>query len=128
MTSITILDGRDVPHPEDLAMLQALYSRSPAPVATHLERIAVSGSGKFMDQFYVGYGHESIGDLGTISVFIEGLSMAAAKAFQDNELYRGQECSTRYIDFSTQPFYFEPKDDERYMQEATQIMDGWRTL
>ena len=55
-----------------------------------------------MSQFYVGYGHKSIGDCGSITIFIEGCSMLAAKAIQDTKLYNGQEASTRYIDFSQQ--------------------------
>jgi thymidylate synthase ThyX len=56
-----------------------------------------------MDQFYIGYGHASIGDCGSTTIFIENISMLAAKAIQDNPLYSGQESSTRYIDFSKQP-------------------------
>ncbi len=91
-------------HPEDSAMLQALYSRSPASVATHLDKLREQGSGKFMDSYYVGYGHASIGDCGSTSIFIENVSMLAAKAIQDNPLYNGQEVSTRYVDYSTQSF------------------------
>jgi thymidylate synthase ThyX len=89
---------------EDRAMLQALYSRSPASVFDHLEKLAKVGSGKFMQQFYVGYAHKSIGDCGSTTIFIENVSMLAAKAIQDSELYDGQEVSTRYVDFATQPF------------------------
>jgi thymidylate synthase ThyX len=92
----------DDQHPEDLAMLQALYSRSPASVTTHLEKLKQSGSGKFMENYYVGYGHASIGDCGATTVFIEQVSMLVAKAVQDNPLYNGQEASTRYLDFSKQ--------------------------
>ncbi|NTU77403.1 MAG: hypothetical protein HGA90_06280, partial [Alphaproteobacteria bacterium] len=92
----------DDQHPEDLAMLQALYSRSPASVVTHLDKLKKSGSGKFMEQFYVGYGHSSIGDCGATTCFIEQVSMLVAKAVQDNPLYNGQEASTRYLDFSKQ--------------------------
>lgn len=128
-TRIKIIDGSDVPSPEDTAMLMAMYSRSPAPVEVHLEKIAKVGSGNFMAQFYTGYGHESIGELGTISVFLEGLSMAAAKAFQDNPLYRGQECSTRYIDFSNQPFYHEIVPEKySFNESANALMEEWRTL
>ncbi len=91
-------------HPEDSAMLQALYSRSPASVASHLDKLKEQGSGKFMDSYYVGYGHASIGDCGSTSIFIENVSMLVAKAIQDNPLYNGQEVSTRYVDYSTQPF------------------------
>ncbi len=90
--------------PEDQAMLMALHSRSPAGIASHLAKLAEKGSGDFMSQFYVGYGHGSIGDCGNTAIFVEGISMLAAKAIQDYPLYRGQECSTRYIDFSKQPF------------------------
>jgi len=99
MSDIFVIDDQ---HPEDLAMLQALYSRSPASVTTHLEKLKATGSGKFMDQYYVGYGHASIGDCGSTTVFVEQVSMLVAKAIQDNPLYNGQEASTRYLDFSKQ--------------------------
>lgn len=86
--------------PEDIAMLQALYSRDPRTVRTHLERVKEAGPGKFMEKFYVRYGHKSIGDCGSTTLFAEGVSMLAAKAIQDWPLYNGQESSTRYLDFS----------------------------
>jgi thymidylate synthase ThyX len=90
---------------EDNAMLQALYSRSAESVTTHLEKIKETGSGKFMSQYYLGYGHASIGDCGGDTLYFEGISMLAAKAIEDNPLFVGQECSSRYIDFSTADFY-----------------------
>jgi thymidylate synthase ThyX len=89
---------------EDLAMIQALYSRSPQSVIEHLKKLAEAGSGKFMAQYYVGYGHKSIGDCGNTSIFIEGVSMLVAKAIQDWALYCGQEVSTRYLDFAVTLF------------------------
>jgi len=89
--------------PEDNAMLQALYSRSAKSVTDHVERVEKSGSGSFMETFYVGYGHLSIADCGSTTMFIEGLSILADKAIQDWPLYSGQETSTRYIDMSKQP-------------------------
>jgi thymidylate synthase ThyX len=86
--------------PEDVAMMQALYSRSPALIETHLEKVLTVGADKFMSTYYVGYGHRSIGDCGTTTIFIEGVPMLAAKAIQDWPLYSGQEASTRYMDFS----------------------------
>jgi thymidylate synthase ThyX len=98
-TDIFIIDDQT---PEDVAMLQALYSRSPAGVMSHLDKLKTAGSGKFMSQYYVGYGHASIGDCGTTNIFVEQVSMFVAKAIQDNPLYSGQEASTRYLDFSKQ--------------------------
>lgn len=92
-------------NPEDNAMLQALYSRSAESVDEHLQKLAEVGSGKFMSQYYLGYGHASIADCGFITIYIEGVSMLAAKAIQDNPLYNGQESSSRYIDWSEQPFH-----------------------
>ena len=89
------------PHAEDNAALQAWYSRSNKSVVEHREKLAREGSGKFMDQIFIQYGHASVGDLGTTTVYFEGISMIAAKALQDNPLYNGQECSSRYIDMGT---------------------------
>lgn len=86
------------------AMLQALHSRSVGGLRAHLEKLWKSGPEKFMSLFYVGYGHKSIGDCGSTTLFIEGVSMLVAKAIQDFMLYNGQEASTRYIDFATQKF------------------------
>lgn len=100
MADIFIVDDQG---PEATAMLQALYSRSAESARTHLKMVQERGSAKFMESYYVGYGHASIGDCGTTTLFVEGLSIIACKAVQDNPLYSGQESSTRYIDFSKQP-------------------------
>ncbi|HEY0908280.1 MAG TPA: FAD-dependent thymidylate synthase [Candidatus Paceibacterota bacterium] len=99
MRQIIIVD--DVA-PEANAMLQALYSRSPKSVTEHLEQVKKVGPEKFMASYYVGYGHKSIGDCGTTSIFVENVSMLVAKAVQDWALYNGQEASTRYLDMSRQ--------------------------
>lgn len=106
--------------PEDEAMLQALYSRSAESVDTHLEKVKQSGSGKFMSTFYVGYGHKSIADCGTTTMFIEGVSLLAAKAIQDWPLYNGQETSTRYIDMSKQHIV-----DPFGTPESKVVLDRW---
>lgn len=110
----------DDQHPEDVAMLQALYSRSSESVETHLEKVKATGSGKFMASYYIGYGHESIGDCGTTTLFIEGVSILAAKAIQDWALYSGQETSTRYIDMSAQAI-----EDPLGTADSKAILDRW---
>ena len=89
--------------PEDIAMIQALYSRSEESVINHVTKVKNAGSGKFMEKYYVGYGHKSIADCGSTTIFHECVSILAAKAIQDWPLYSGQESSTRYIDYSKQP-------------------------
>jgi len=111
--------------PEDNAMLQALYSRSPASVDDHLLKLEKSGSASFMDQYYVGYGHQSIGDCGSTTIFIEGVSMLVAKAIQDWPLYSGQESSTRYMDFSNVEFH-NPVIGQPEL--GAEIQERWRTF
>jgi len=106
--------------PEDNAMLQALYSRSPKSVADHVDKVRATGSGKFMSTFYVGYGHSSIADCGSTTLFIEGLSILADKAIQDWPLYSGQETSTRYVDMAKQPII-----DPYQTPESQTIIKKW---
>ena len=84
------------------AMLQALHSRSTWWITHHLKVLEEKGAENFMKNFYVGYGHKSIWDCGSMTLFVEWLSMLGAKAIQHSPLYSGQESSTRYIDFSNQ--------------------------
>jgi len=106
--------------PEDVAMMQALYSRSAESVVAHAQKVKASGSGKFMERFYVGYGHQSIADCGSTTLFIEGVSMLGDKAIQDWPLYAGQEVSTRYIDMSKQAIY-----DPVQSKTSQAIMKRW---
>jgi thymidylate synthase ThyX len=109
--------------PEDVAMLQALYSRSSESAEVHLRKLTAGNhpdpltnameeavlkqrglktkSSSFMERFYVNYGHKSIADCGSTTLFIEDVSLLAAKAIQDWPLYCGQETSTRYIDMGS---------------------------
>lgn len=109
--------------PEDVAMLQALYSRSAESVDVHIEQVKKTGSGKFMSSYYVGYGHKSIADCGSTTLFLEGVSLLAAKAIQDWPLYSGQETSTRYIDMSKQPII-----DPVGSPNSKVILDRWMTF
>lgn len=106
--------------PEDLAMLQALYSRSGKSSREHLARVRSSGSGKFMTSHYVGYNHKSIGDCGSTTLFLENVSILAAKAVQDWPLYSGQETSTRYLDMAARPVV-DPVDSA----QSRKIVQDW---
>ncbi len=106
--------------PEDTAMMQALYSRSPKSVVEHVEKVKASGSGKFMETFYVGYGHASIADCGSTTIFIENISIIGDKAIQDWQLYSGQETSTRYIDMSSRDII-----DPLKTEASGEIIKAW---
>ncbi len=96
-----IIVSHELP-PEANAMALAMYSRDPQSFDAHLETVKRVGPEKFMAQYYVGYGHRSIGDCGTTTICAENVSMLCAKAIQQWALYNGQEASTRYIDMSKQ--------------------------
>ncbi|MFH0853989.1 MAG: FAD-dependent thymidylate synthase [bacterium] len=107
-------------NPQDTAMLQALYSRSSKSVEEHVEKVKKTGSGKFMESFYIGYGHKSIADCGSTTLFIEQISILADKALQDWPLYSGQETSTRYVDMAKQLII-----DPLKIPESKNILDKW---
>jgi len=120
---VLVLDTGAVITPEAEAMLQALHSRSIGGVTEHLRVLAERGSEKFMSTYYVGYGHKSIGDCGSCTIFVEGVSMLVAKAIQDWQLYSGQEASTRYIDFANQAFV-----DPVGSNTSMEILESWRSF
>lgn len=120
---VLVLNTGAIIDPEAEAMLQALHSRSVGGIREHLKTLAEKGPERFMKNFYVGYGHKSIGDCGTGTIFIEGVSMLVAKAIQDWLLYSGQEASTRYINFLTQKFI-----DLFDFPGTMEILEEWRSF
>lgn len=102
---ITVLrEGVDRDAEEDVAMSMAMYSRSPRSIEAHIASVNQRGSENFMNKFYCGYGHDSIGDCAEAALYIEGVSMLMAKIIQNNPLYRGQEGSTRFMPFDKANF------------------------
>lgn len=93
--------------PEVQAMLAAMYSRNYCSIMDRLpqdqeQEIQIKEK---LFKYYNGYGHKSVGQLGSTTIYIEDVSVLAAKAIEDTKLFNGQEPSTRYIDFSTQPMH-----------------------
>jgi thymidylate synthase ThyX len=119
---VIVVDTGAVLNAESLAMIQAMHSRSIGGFDAHMEILAKKGPQKFMETFYSGYGHKSIGDCGFATVFIEGVSMLVPKAVQDWFAYNGQESSTRFMDFSKQTF-MNPLGSE----DGRNIQEAWRT-
>ena len=124
---IYILRTRQEISAETSAMLQALSSRSLGGLPDHLQKLADKDPERFMEQFYVKYGHDSIADCGTVILFIDNTSMLGAKAIQDNRLYNGQESSTRYKDFSKQQF-FVPGNNEKGVKIVEKLRNTYLEL
>jgi thymidylate synthase ThyX len=128
---ITFLPKEYVGEVELQAMLQAFYSRSDQPIADRLAEMSEhTGSiEKIKDslkKYLLNYGHKSIGDCASLTVFFEGVSMAAAKAIQDSPLYNGQECSTRYINYENVRFaeLDTPTEQVQILYEGAQYQSG----
>jgi len=102
--NITLIDPKQISDPEVLAMLMAFYSRSTKPIHDRLETLGENELKikEALKKYYIGYGHDSIADCSSVSLFFEGISLLAAKYLEATPLFNGQECSTRYIDFSSQ--------------------------
>lgn len=99
---ISILPDQFGGDPQSVAMLQAFYSRSIEPIDSRLEKLGndLTKVRKALKQYYLGYGHNSIAEGGSVTLFVENVSILAAKAIQEDPQYRGQECSSRYIELS----------------------------
>jgi thymidylate synthase ThyX len=113
--------------PETVAMLQSFYSRSSKPIRERLESFGQDDElkvKKALAQYYIGYGHASIGDTGSTTIFIEGVSHFVAKAIQDFHGYKGQESSTRYISYENQP-YINPYKGLEYEAAVDEVIQAW---
>lgn len=116
----------DVP-PIQWAMAAAMFSRSNDGIETIIEKITPEKAESFMEKFYVGYSHESIGDLVDVKLFVEGIPFYVAAALEHHSAFRGQESSTRYIDFSKQkPAY--SADKELYAQQIEFYLNATRQV
>ncbi|MBI2415951.1 MAG: FAD-dependent thymidylate synthase [Candidatus Kerfeldbacteria bacterium] len=92
--------------PEATAYGLARYSRSDQPARQTFTAMAekiLQGNDamkRFFEVFYFQYGHASIADLAHVAMAIENISMIAAMDVVDEQLWDGQERSTRYQHFS----------------------------
>jgi thymidylate synthase ThyX len=86
--------------PERAAFALARYSRSSDTLAESLAWVKDKDSSTFLEHFYFQYGHASIADLGHVTLSFEGISALAAIFIEDEQLWDGQERSTRFQDFS----------------------------
>lgn len=100
--NITVLPKEFSGDPEAVAMLQAFYSRSIEPINSRIERMGgkTEKVKEALKRVYLGYGHNSVADGGSVTLFIENVSILAAKALQEHPLYNGQECSSRFLELS----------------------------
>ncbi len=105
--------------PEQLAYGFARYSRSSSSFQETLDWMKEQSdrASNFLDTFYYQYGHASIGDMAMIPLCLEGISMIAAIEVEHEQLWSGQERSTRYQDFTKSGYVVPPELEEAIAQK-----------
>ena len=118
--------------PEVQAYAMAKYSRSAQSMLESIGELSVQRAEQFLNTFYFQYGHRSIADLAHLTLGVESVSILAAIKVVDEQLWDGQERSTRY-----QPFkktgYFTPDElqgaaRERYTAAADAMFAAYDDL
>lgn len=94
--------------PEVLAYAYAMYSRSGLSIKESITKITNEKATGFLDTFYFKYGHRSIADDAHIPLAIENVSEIVAFELEDEQLWDGQERSTRYQNFNKPNAYLIP--------------------
>lgn len=95
--------------PEILAYAYAMYSRSSLSIRESMVKITNEKAAGFLDTFYFKYGHRSIADNAHIPLAVENVSEIVAFELEDEQLWDGQERSTRYQKFDKPGAYFIPE-------------------
>ena len=85
--------------PEVQAYAMAKYSRSSQSMVESISELSLQRAEQFLNTFYFQYGHRSIADLAHLVMGVEEVSILAAIKVVDEQLWDGQERSTRYQPF-----------------------------
>ena len=85
--------------PEVQAYALAKYSRSGQGMLESIQELSQQKAEQFLNTFYFQYGHRSIADLAHLVFGLEQISILAAIAVVDEQVWDGQERSTRYQPF-----------------------------
>src|SRR5215831_8630260 len=86
--------------PETQAYAMAKYSRSSQGMLESIAELSEQRAAQFLETFYFQYGHRSIADLAHLAIALEHVSILAAIAIVHEQVWDGQERSTRYQNFS----------------------------
>ena len=95
--------------PEVQAYAMAKYSRSAQSMLESIGELSVQRAEQFLNTFYFQYGHRSIADLAHLVMGVEDVSILAAIRVVDEQLWDGQERSTRYQPFKKTGYFTPPE-------------------
>ena len=95
--------------PEVQAYAMAKYSRSAQSMLDSIGELSIQRAEQFLNTFYFQYGHRSIADLAHLVMGVEDVSILAAIRVVDEQLWDGQERSTRYQPFKKTGYFTPPE-------------------
>jgi thymidylate synthase ThyX len=95
--TVSAIDGL---MPEELAHAMSSYSKRSGGWDAACEAVGAERTEEFLNRYYLQYGHASIADMAHFPIVLEGISMLAAVEVCDEQVWDGQERSSRYQDFS----------------------------
>lgn len=105
---LTGSDGSPL-HPAVQATVLAKYSRSALSAREIIETLTEEESSKFQEKWFVSYGHSSVGELASIAICFENVSIIASKFIESFQRAAYSEKSTRYQVFTRDSFVLPPR-------------------
>src|SRR6266516_5524629 len=118
--------------PEIQAYAMARYSRSSQGMLESIQEISSQQAERFLNTFYFQYGHRSIADMAHLVVAFENISILAAIRLVDEQLWDGQERSTRYQNFKKSgyeaPVALDGPNLAQYQATANRLFDQYAEL
>jgi thymidylate synthase ThyX len=118
--------------PEIQAYAMARYSRSAQGMLESVAELSAQRAERFLNTFYFQYGHRSIADLAHLVVALENISILAAMRVVDEQLWDGQERSTRYQNFRRSgyeiPAELEGDQRDRFAAAADRLFAEYTAL
>ena len=110
--------------PEVQAYAMAKYSRSAQSMLESIGELSVQRAEQFLNTFYFQYGHRSIADLAHLVMGVEDVSILAAIRVVDEQLWDGQERSTRYQPFKKTGYFTPPELQGDVLDRYTSAADA----
>lgn len=124
---LTDPQGRPLP-PAVQATVLAKYSRSAESARELLSKLSEEEADKFQEKWVVSYGHNSVAELSSIAVCLEGISIVASKVLESWQRPGYSEKSTRYQVFSRSSFVTPPGAPATMKAFAARFYDTYDRL
>jgi thymidylate synthase ThyX len=114
--------------PNVQATVLAKYSRSPESAKELLKELSLDNAQKFQEKWVVNYGHNSVAELASIPICLEGISIIASKFVERWQRAGYSEKSTRYQRFSIDSFIIPPGAPPEIKEIVSPLYETYQRL